>query len=654
MNKISKIVSLALAAAICAGSVSIPVLASEVETAAVNSETAVTIAALENFSIENYPFSFVKTLDEDDQIKDHIVYNESSKYKNLLSTRTSNPGYSFGPGYKGDAMILNFYAGYRDKSYGGEEKESSYGNAAQLWFTTKSETLYANPTTGGIVSLPLSKATVGTNKVAFWTKTEKNDNHDRQEAEYVSYSISFRNCGASGVNVRIPNDGQWHYVVADLATPFGEGFDGINVSSSCDGTFGSKNGGKPVLKLNGKQGIYPLDNQDRPITDIPEAYVLIDGEYVKVKTFNVEYEADPEGAYVNIPKDDGTPVYYRSDNTRYILTKDEKGGIVYLADDNGDLLFDIKSGTYITMPDPDVNFADRYTISNVESYRVDDSGAKLLDEEGNPIPAVICGDLVKEIWQQQIYIDEMLFYRTTESGKRTTFLPSGEEDVAYYANTDLDSVLIDGVKVFDVDEDGDHRVLTIPQDIDLSNPDLTRFKVETKCPDVIYAANKDGGTSLPIDISEKGNMKSGSVGSITLPSTIDGKATVTVTSALGTMEEYLFDVKWGFDLSVIDSRGVDTVSGGRKSFTIQNYSDKEKNVQILAAVKDSVTGELKLVAVSTAANGVIPAGESKAISLTVNMPSSLDKTTHSIYYYFYDSVTAMNQVASTLVTRPTK
>ena len=105
--------------------------------------------------------------------------------------------------------------------------------------------------------------------------------------------------------------------------------------------------------------------------------------------------------------------------------------------------------------------------------------------------------------------------------------------------------------------------------------------------------------------------------------------------------KYFFDVKWGFDLSVISSKGTDTVSGGRKTFEIKNYSDKEKNVQILAAVKDTVTGELKTVSVSTAANGVIPAGESKSINLTVSFTgiNREDYNNHTIYFYFYDSVT---------------
>jgi len=146
-------------------------------------------------------------------------------------------------------------------------------------------------------------------------------------------------------------------------------------------------------------------------------------------------------------------------------------------------------------------------------------------------------------------------------------------------------------------------------------------------------------------------MRSGSTGSITLPSTIDGKAIVTVTSALGTMKEYLFDVKWGYDLSIIATKGTDVMAGGRKTFTIQNYSDQERNVQILAALKDNTTNELKSVAVSNATTGVIPANGSKDVYLSVSL-SSITKEeykNHSIYFYFYDSVTSMNQVASTYV-----
>jgi len=659
MNKFGKIISLALSAAICAGSVSIQALASEAEETAVNSESAVSVAATSDFSIENYPYSFVKTLDDDEQIKDHIVYNESSKYKSPLSTRTANPGFSIGPGYKNDGLIFTCLSGHLDQSYGGIEKDQGFGNVANIWFTTKSETLYFNPTTGGSVSLPLSQATVGTNKVAFWTKTEKNDKCDRQELDYVTYAISFRNCGASEISVKIPNDGQWHYVVADLAVPFGEGFEGIDIKvgnvanmfgSEDKAVFPSATNGRPVLKLDGRSGVYPVDKLNRPITDIEDAYVLIDGKYVRVRTETVEYSPDPDGIYINIPTDPETPAYYRLDETcRYKAVTNSKGETEYKEDKDGNYMFDIKSGKHIDITN--VDFNDRHSITKVESYRVDSAGKQILDDEGNPIPEVICGELVKDIWSQNIYIDEMLFYRTTESGGRTTVLPSGEEDVAYYANTDLNSVLIDGVPVYDIDMDGDNRVISIPQDIDLSNPDLSRFQVGTKCPDVILAPNRDGSTFIPVDISETGSMRSGSTGSITLPSTIDGKAIVTVTSALGTMKEYLFDVKWGYDLSIIATKGTDVMAGGRKTFTIQNYSDQERNVQILAALKDNTTNELKSVAVSNATTGVIPANGSKDVYLSVSL-SSITKEeykNHSIYFYFYDSVTSMNQVASTYV-----
>ncbi len=645
MNKFGKIVSLTLAVAVCMGSACFPVLANEVEVPAVAlEENLVSIAAVEDFSIENNPYSYVKTFDDDEQIKSHILYNESSKYKNVLSTSTSNPGIGFGPGYKDNSLILTFYSGHRDDVYGGKEKEDSYGNAAQLSFTTAPETVYANPTTGGLVKLSLEDATVGANKVAFWTKAQKKDTTNRAEPEFISYSISFRNSGASNVNVRIPNDGEWHYIVADLANPIGRGFDGINVSSSCDGTFGSTNGGKPVLKLDGKSGIYPLDKQERPIKDIAEAYVLVSGEYKKVKAFDIQYGMVADGAYVNIPDAAGNPAYYRTDNKVYIQTKDENGGIVYVEDENGNLIFDIKSGKYVEIPDVSV-MNERYDVASVESYLVDEAGEKLLDEEGNPIPQAICGNLTKEIWREQIFIDDMLFYRTTESGNRTTFLPSSEEDVEYYSSTALDSVLIDGVKVFDVDEDGDYRVISIPRDVDLANPDLSRFLVVPKCPDVVIAANKDGGTSLPVDPSV-GTMKSGAVGSIKLPANMNGKAIVTITSALGTNEEYSFDLKPGLDLSVIAKGGEFTkITRARRNFTLFNYAEDERYVQVLAVIRDRNTNEL--VSIVTNGNPVkIDAGASKQVGVT--LPSVPNPDGCVAHFYFYDSATSMNQVCASV------
>ncbi len=655
MNKFGKILSMALAAAVSVSSVCFPVLANNVEDADINSE--VSVAAMENFSIEKYPYSYVKTLDDENQIKDHIVYNESSKFRNLLSTQTSNPGFGFGPGYKGDAMILTLYSGHRNRSYGGDEKESSYGNAAQIDFTTKAETVYSNPTTGGQIALNLSEATRGTNKLAFWTKAEKTDTTDRVAPETISYSLSPRGgITGSSVTVKIPADGQWHYVVADLEVPYGEGFAGFNFGCGNTNAFGNVNGGAPYLKLDGKEGFYPVDDQNRYIEDIPEAYVLVDGEYKKTKLFNVTYKEDPYGAYVNIPNGEGNPVYYRTDNVIYLKTLDANGGITYVEDtENGDLIFDIKSGQYISAPNAQEIMATRYTVDldAIESYLVDDAGEKLLDEAGNPIPQKICGNLVKEIWTTQVYIDDMLFYRTTESGGRTTFMASGEEDVAYGSNTELSQVLVDGVPVYDVELDGDNRVLTLPKDLKLDDPEAAkRIEVVTKTPDVILEANKDGGAFIPVDISETGAIRSGSVGTVTLPATDKGIAKVSVISSLGAIEDYSFTIQRGYDLSIIGTKGTDKFTAGRKTFTIQNYSETEdKTVQIMAVVKDKTTNELKTVTLSNIANGTIPAGGSKDVYLNVSL-TGIDKedyANHMIYFYFYDSVTSMNQVVSTYV-----
>ncbi len=652
MNKIGKIVSLALAAAVCAGSVSIPVSAAEVEATGI-----VSAASTGSFSVEKYPYSYVKTFDSSDQIVKSVSWNESGKHRNLLSTRTSNPGRDNGPGHIGDAMILTFYSAHADNSYGPMEAEaiSNYGNVVDVTFTELPETVYANETTGGVVKLSLSDATTGANKIGLWTKAKKKDSYERQEPEYVSYNINFSGTSASGITVKIPNDGEWHYVVADLATPIGDGLTGIRVSSSCSATFGSENNGRPKLKLDGTTGIYPLDSQSRQIKDIESAYVLNeDGEYQLIKTENVEYEYDPtgEGAFVNTASEGETPTYCRTDNSIYLKVVNENGEVVYTVDENGDLIYNIKTGSYVHVDDPAAVLAERYTVSKVESYIMDpeNENQKLLDEEGNPIPAEICGNLVGEIWQTEIYIDDMVFYRTTESGGRTTFIPSNGDDIPYYNNTELDSVLIDGVKVYDAEDDGERRVLSIPKDTDLSNPDLSRFTVTPKCPHIILTANKDGGSFIPVD-SSAGYMKSGSVGSITLPSSIDGKAVVTIISASGAIKDYEFDVEWGYDLSITAVGSRNTYSGSRKTFTIKNYDEEnDRTVQVVGAVKNKVTNEL----ISIAAGNVttIPAGQEASVSVnSTALPGAgyPDPENCSIYLYFYDSIATMNQVVTTYV-----
>lgn len=651
MNKFRKVISLALAAALSTGAVSIPVFASDTAKAEIiNAEDAVSVAAKEDFTIENYPYSFTKTFDDDEQLKDKITYNESSKYKSLLSTRTSNPGLTFGAGYQGDAMIITAYSGHMD-NYGGTETDQGYGNVADTSFTTKNEVVYTDPTTGASVGLTLSEATVGVNKVAFWTKAVKADTTDRETPENVTYTIKFTGSGASSINVQVPMDDEWHYIVADLDVPFSEGFTGINISSNCSGTFGSVNSGRPYLKLDGTPGEYPIDDQNEYIRDIDGiVYVLKNGEYVRAKIKDKEFVANSEGRYLNIPKADGTPTYHKTDYLTYIKTVDEEGNTIYVEDENGTYIYDVKDGKYYEATD----LTDRYDLTTVSAYQVDESGNYINDENGDLIPLDICGNLVEEVWQTQIYIDEMLFYRTTESGGRTTFMPSGEEGSAYYNNTDLKGVNIDGVEVYNFDNDGNDRTIKIPRDFDLSDPATAdRIQITTKCPDVIFTGAKNGNNFIPIDVSETGIMRSGSIGKIKLPESIDGKAVVSVISSSGYMEEYEFDLQWGYDLSVIGKNGrFDIISAALRSIEMKNYGDEPRTVQTLVVIRDKDTNELKGVVTDTDNGTTIQPGETA--NLRVRFPSVENPDSCIAYFYFYDSIYTLNQVASPMAIIPTQ
>ncbi len=647
MNKFRKILSVILTAFVFVGSISIPAWAAETEEVTIdNAEDAVSVASKPDFSIENYPYSYLKTFDDDTQLKDYILYNESSKYNNLLSTKTSNPGLNFGPGVSGECMVLTAYSGYMS-SYGGAESQQGYGNVADTYFTTKNEIVHTNPTTGASVGLTLSEATVGVNKVAFWTKAMKTDTTDRVAPENISYGIRFSGSGAS-INVQIPADGEWHYVVADLDVPFSEGFTGINISANNSGVFGSANGGRPTLKLDGTEGVYPIDNENEPMIDIQSAYVLHNGEYVRAEVLNKEFEPDPNGRYVNIPDADGENVYHKTDYRTYIKTTDENGGVIYVEDENGTYIYDVVTGEYLVPPD----LTDRYKLVKVESYQVDEQGKQILDDNGNPIPVTICGNLVKEIWQSQIYIDEMLFYRTTESGNRTTFMYSGEQGSSYYSNTDLQSVIIDGVEEYNADLDGENRVITIPKDFDLSDPATAdRIQITTKCPDVVYAGQKNGNYFVPVDTSTSGVIRSGSIGKITLPETIDGKAIVTVTSSSGLMEEYSFDLKWGYDLSVVSKSGrFDIISPALRMVELKNFGEEARTVQMLVVIRDRYTNELKGLVLDTTDGTTIQPGES--VNLRARFPSVDNVDSCVAYFYFYDSITTLNQVASPVAIIP--
>ncbi|MDD4688166.1 MAG: hypothetical protein PHE51_00265 [Eubacteriales bacterium] len=662
MNKYGKIVSLVLSVAICASSMLIPVYANEAITDEIAENNDILLAAVEDFSVEKYPYSLTTAFDDESEVRDSILYNESNKYKNSLSTKAGNPSLTFGPGYNGNAMIWTAYSGHREDIYGGKEKEQEYGNAAQVSFATKDRVVYADPTTGAQVSLNLSNAVKGANKIAFWTKGEKTDRTDRVVPETFSYSFAFRGVTGS-VSVKIPSDGNWHYVVADLATPIGEGFGGFNLAMNTN-----ESGGAPALKLDGTPDAYPLDENEQYIRDIDQAYVKKDGQFVLVKAFNFTYEPDPEGIYVNIPTDTGAPVYYRTDQKRYILTKDSEGGEVYLEDVNGDYIKALKKGGYVKMPDPEVNFADKYSLANVESYEVDESGQKKLDNEGNPIPQLICGNLVKEVYSTQICIDEMLFYRTTESGGRTSFFPSREEDYDYYTNTELDSITLEGSLLYDVDLDGENRVLYIPTGFDLSAADAKKhFTVITKCPNLLYTGVKDGTRFIPIDVSETGPMKSGSYGIISLPNEIGGNAVVTVISSNGMTQDYIFEVREGLKLSAAGKdrfdrygnpqRLFEKITGGSRDIEVTNYGDEAQHVQIVLVVRDKTTNELKAIAVDSSNGGMDVApydGTDGTIGkFKITIPSGLSIDENSIaHFYIVDSLAGMKKLAQPVIIEP--
>lgn|GEM_PF-2426954 len=246
-------------------------------------------------------------------------------------------------------------------------------------------------------------------------------------------------------------------------------------------------------------------------------------------------------------------------------------------------------------------------------------------------------------WIEPLYIDEILFDRSTPDNPAITLPSLGEEE--YFSDAELVDILVEGKSVPYFEQQKNNEVIHV---------EMPNYYTAQDIKDVV------GVPRSPSTMGSKTEqIKTGATTQFIPPAEFPGQGSLIVTAGDRiTKKTYVLNFIKRYPLQVQKDQilGIDIegqLTSGYKNILIPIHNEGEVNLSasIIAAVSEIETGKVQSVDFSTVSN--IKPGQTESFNLQVIVPG--ESQNYNLSFYIWDGIDSMNSIAdSIIVGQPSK